>query len=174
MSVRMDLAPLMKLGAVIDEWVLKQWGARYRRYARREYVENSRGGGRWPRLHPSTIRRRRKGQGSGPAAEILWDTGTIIGALDFKFQRKAGQLQDYLRARGVGGRAKFEGVRVGFGGPGRHPVAKRPVAMLAEAHHSGLGHLPERPIITEPDTRTLDGMGNDVERRWRTITRRTR
>lgn len=164
---------MLKLGAVISKPVLIKWGARYRGFARLRFTENSRGSGRWKPLKAATIRRRRQGGGSGSVASILWDLGTLIGALDFKYVRAPGQLQKYLRSGG-----EYSGVRVGFGGPGKMKVrgkkgkiktSSTTIAMVAAAHQVGNAArgLPARPIIVPPDTKTLNGMADDVEVQWR-------
>jgi hypothetical protein len=56
------------------------------------------------------------------------------------------------------------GVRVGYGGPARHPKAEMTVADLARFHQTGGGHLPARQIIVPPDDRTIQLMAGDMER----------
>lgn len=75
-------------------------------------------------------------------------------ALDPVFQGKPGQLEKSIPF----------GIRVGYGGPSRHPKAPMTVADLARMHDQGLGAVPERKIIVEPDDRTLSSMAGDMER----------
>lgn len=169
MSVKMNLEPILKLGSVIDTFVLKQWAGRYRAFAKKRFSVFSRGGGDWAPLKPATIKARRKGKGKSKLSTrggvaILIDTDTLWNALDFRFTSRPGQFEKILRGSG-----KFTGIRVGFGGPAKHPSGNVTVAGLATIHQEGLGRVPARKIIVEPDFKTLNGMADDVERRWNKI-----
>lgn len=168
MSVHVNLKPLISLGRVIDEVVLTQWDARYRAFAGRRFSQNSRGGGDWAPLKASTLRRRRKGRGRGLVAAILVNTATLKNVLVFKFAGAGGQLREFLR-----GGNRFRGVRVGFGGPAKHPSGSKTIAGIANIHQAGnsKGNLPARRIIVEPDDKTMQGMASDVTRRWNHLAR---
>jgi len=149
----------------IDD-MFKKWGRRYLTFARRRFVRMSRGG--WKPLAPSTIRarrgpestrrkkaRRRVGTaktttrvGAGKVA-ILRDTGTLLAALTVG---RPGNLFKRIPY----------GVRVGFGGPSRHPKGKATIADIAGFHNQGKGKLPKREIIVKPDARTVQGMRRDT------------
>lgn len=176
-------------------WI--QWAARYRSFAQQRFDRYSRGGGDWPPLKPGTIRarlratvtrtrfhnRRFRGEISpeGQAynvvkAEkrarrelkryqrglkrfaILRDTGILFAALQPRFVGAPGQYQGKIPA----------GVRVGYGGPGRHPTDGRgseaTIAEIAMFHDTGAGLLPRREIIVGPDRQTIDGMESDFVR----------
>ncbi len=62
-----DLTPVMK---EIGEELLANWQLRWKQ-------EKNPYGEEWKPLAPSTLVRRRKGKGSGPAAQILRDTGRL-------------------------------------------------------------------------------------------------
>ena len=78
----------------------------------------------------------------------------MFAALNPVWSRKPGALQEDISF----------GVRVGYGGPSKHPGGKASIADIAGFHDSGAGNLPERKIIVVPDTRTLDAMAGDMER----------
>ncbi len=133
---------------------IRQWAARYRSFAQQRFDRFSKGGG-WPALKEKTINRRRKGKkGRGIGAAILRDTGTLFSALDLQFTQKPGQLQQDIPF----------GVRVGYGGPARHPKGGATVADIANFHQTGAGRLPVRKIIVDPDEHTITLMAGDMER----------
>lgn len=153
-----------------------QWGALYRSFVRLRFRNESRGGGDWPRLARSTLaarrrkkvklrtktgRRRKFKMGSSvlitKAPKILIDTGILIGALSPRFERKPGQLQKNLS----------DGIRVGFGGPAKHPAKpgeKSPptISDIASWHQKGnrINNLPQRRIIVDPNEKTLRRMSS--------------
>lgn len=155
---------------------LRQWAARYRGYTRQRFVNNSKGGGDWKQLRPSTIARRRKGErvqgrrrtsasqkileqrgGLSVAVggvAILRDTNTLFAAMDPQ-PGKPGSIEQDIPF----------GIRVGYGGPHRHPSGKATIADIALFHQTGVpGRMPARPIIVEPDKRVIAGMADDMQR----------
>lgn len=112
--------------------LFKQVGARYLGFVRKRYVEYARGGGDWPPL------KRKRKHGKKAKASVLIDTGTLLNALTIG---APGNL--FRKIRG--------GIRVGFGGPHKHPEGKATIADIAGFHNTGEGNLPERRIIVEPD-----------------------
>lgn len=158
-DVRINLTPLLRT-MKIPRSVFNGWAARYRGFARERFSRLSRGvGGEWPALKPATIARRRKGKGPGSAASILIDSGTMFAALDPQVQRP-GALEDPLR----------NGIRVGFGGPDRHPTGDATIADIAGFHQLGAGTLPKREIIVEPPTIVTEAMAMDVTNYWKRTT----
>lgn len=176
-SVKVNLSGLKRFRAEIDRQLgagssdgpvnaaLKQWAARYRAFLQRRYVRASRGGGIWPPLkHPE--RRRGSGKRVGKQvdtaagtqklirAAVLRDTGTLFNVVSPSFTGAPGQLQKKIPF----------GVRVGYGGPSRHPKARATVADIASFHQVGAGVLPKREIIVPPDTATLQQMAADMDR----------
>ena len=153
-----------------------QMGAIYSAFVRRRYDRYSKGGGDWAPLAESTIRGRRKaargrggkgggsagGRGarsslgrvtrgkragalrgiSGRAVTILRDTGTLfnattIGAVGNKFERVP------------------YGVVYGFSdAPRKARKGAVTFARLAAWHQAGVGRLPRRAILVEPDAPT--------------------
>lgn len=118
----------------------------YMGFTRERYIEQSRGGGDWPPLAPSTIASRRKGrntQGAEAAetsaaifqaqgvpageASILIDTATLLGSLG-------------------SGQARTESVPAG--------VRVGTVVEYAKYHQFGDG-VPKREIMVDPDMFTL-------------------
>ena len=185
-TVKVDLSGLKRFQRVIEEDLrrrangpirraIRQWGARYRSFAQQRFVTFSRGGGDWKDLADSTKARRRAGRkgkrtkkgrkGVEGAATgtfaILRDTGTLLAALAPVFSSKPGQLQQDIPF----------GVRVGYGGPGRHPRGKVTIADIASFHQEGFGNLPARKIIVPPDAPTMDRMAGDMERGLATLTK---
>ena len=117
-----------------------QWFHRFDRF--------SRGGGNWP----ST--KRRKGSRGRGRAKILRKTNTLIRALSPVFRGLAGQWE---KIRG-------NSVETGYGGSARHPEAKMTVLSLARIHNDGLGIVPRRQIIVQPNAETRRLMIQDGER----------
>jgi len=113
-------------------------------------VTYSRGGGNWKPL------KRKRRRGKRARASLLRDTGTLFAALNVVFSGAAGQLQKLIP----------KGIRVGFGGPGKHPKALITVAELAAVHNFGLGRVPKREIIVDPSIKVLNEMANDIKRFW--------
>ena len=169
-GVTLNMEPLMRFLRILEirggafRKVFRQWAARYRGFARARFERLSGGGGgEWPRLAASTLAaRRRKTKGGklrtatgkrrrfkagahsmiSAAPRILRDTGTLLAALQPQFSRRPGQLQKDLR----------DGIRVGYGGPQRHPSGGgTSVADIASFHQEGGGRLPRRRIIVEPE-----------------------
>ncbi len=124
--------------------MFKQWGALVLGFWRRRFVRNSGGGGDWQPLKAATVKRRKQGKNKGRgSAQILRNNGHLISALDVD---GPGNLHDPVRG----------GVKVGIGGPARHPDSKTAsIADIARFHDQGAGNNPERQIIVKPDVRTL-------------------
>lgn len=160
------------------EWagMRRAWGVRYSAFSKRKFVANSRGGGDWPPLAPSTIaarrgpqpgrgrtagtgpRRGRRAPGRAPArggrsagrsVAILRDTGRLFQALN-------------LAAAGNYMRDIPGGIRFGIVGGG-HGGANS-IGQIARWHHTGAGHNPVRRILYRPDGPTLNGMRGDMRR----------
>lgn len=140
-----------KRNAVHD--AIEQWAIRYRTFIQRRFVKFSRGGGNWPPLK-SKRKRGKKG-----ASAILRDTGTLFTALTPIFKGSPGALQEYIKG----------GIRVGFGGPSRHPGGRATVADIASFHQTGAGYLPVRKIIVEPPRRVVGQMVDDMVRALRKL-----
>ena len=150
-----------------------QWGARYRGFVQERFDRFSKGGGNWKALSKATVKRRRKGRKrtarsksktfSTGSAAILKDTGTLFRALQPGFVSLPGQLEKDIQY----------GIRVGFGGPGKHPNSRFTIAQIARAHQTGAGKLPKREIIVDPDIRTVAGMQADMQRAVNKAVRQT-
>ncbi len=178
-DVKVNLEPLRRFAATVERDLrrggngpvrnaVRQWAVRFRSFLQERFDRLSKsGGGEWAPLKASTKRRRRKGKGRTVKARgktrtfaqgtvsILRDTGTLFGALHPQFTHKPGQLQQDIPM----------GVRVGYGGPAKHPGGKASIADIAHFHQVGnLPHLPARPIIVDPDQHTVNQMARDMER----------
>lgn len=131
----------------------KQWGYRYRTWAQQRFDAYSKGGGDWP---PLKTKRKR---GELAAASILRDTNTLFTALDPTFSNKPGQLEEKIPF----------GIRVGFGGPHRHPSGTATIADIAMFHDQGMGNNPQRQIIVDPPVQVVLQMARDMERGLATL-----
>jgi len=131
-----------------------KWGARYMTFTRREFMRNSRGGGDWPKIKRQTARRRkgprRSRKGKKRRHSILIQTRTLFNALS---PGMTGNLNQRIRRPG--------GIRVGFSGA-QHNNDGITIRELAIIHDQGLGNNPERVILKEPDSRTINGMMRDA------------
>jgi hypothetical protein len=132
--------------------ITRMWEARLKGFLQTRFAKQSRGGGEWPPLAPSTIERRRKGRGTGSAA-ILRDTGLLFTALQPGTiapggLTKHGQLQ----------------LEVGYGGSAKHKSGGVSIADIASFHQTGGGNLPQRGIIVKPDSAVLSSMAKDAEK----------
>lgn len=186
MATTVDIRPLAKLSASVRRQCgakgggplrrsLKQCAAVYRAFLQTRYVKESRGGGDWPDLAPSTIAKRRKARlkkiaglsGAAKAAHdkkrkrqdagdpnvaILRDTGVLFAALDSG--RAPGAVEEDIPG----------GIRVGYGGGGRHPGGQATIADIAGFHQAGGRRLPRRMIIVPPDRSTLSHFGRIIAR----------
>lgn len=132
-------------GAIADAW-----STLYRSWARQRFDKLSKGGSvdgdSWKPLAPATIKRRRKGRGSGNAA-ILRDTGALFAAMQ---PSVSGGLLSSSTLRPVG-------VRVELAGPARHKSGPSLVE-IATFHHEGGKRFPAREILVRPDQATIDKM----------------
>jgi len=172
-DVRLNLEPLRRFAAAIRgdlrrtsngpvRRAMRQWAARYRSFAQQRFDRYSKGGGDWPPLAASTKRRRQKARkgskgrkkGAARSFSILRDNDLLFEALETPWTSKPGALQEDISF----------GIRVGYGGPARHPGGKASIADIAGFHDTGAGNLPRRQIIDVPDARTLVAMANDTER----------
>lgn len=153
--------------------MFNRWGVRYLSWTRRMFVEKSRGGTAdgvsWPKLKYVTYRRasgtnlrRTRGgtrhgrrsqsriktsRASGSVA-ILRDTGTLFKALT---PGSPGNLFKYL----------WDGVRIGFGGPAKHPDGRATIRDIAVFHDTGKGNLPKRQILHRPNQDLVRKMMRD-------------
>jgi len=84
---------------------------------------------------------------------ILRDYGILYAVLDPVFASAPGALEQVING----------GIRVGFGGPAKHPGGKKTIAQIAGFHQRGGGRLPKRTIIVPPDDATLKGMQRDMQ-----------
>jgi len=167
-NVKIDLKGLKRFAKVVAsdlrhqtngpvKQVLTQWAARYRAFLRTRFVKFSGGGGNWPKL------KSKRKRGSISSAAILRDTGTMFAAFQPAFVNKPGQLEK---------RIKF-GVRVGYGGPGRHKGGSVTIADIASFHQEGKGFLPKRETIVPPDSQLIQKMLGDMGRGLRKLESQT-
>lgn len=168
-TVRLNLEPLKRFAAAIRADLrlrknnairrgMVQWAGRYRSFAQTRFIKFSKGGGDWAPLAASTKagrRKARKGRKKGAARSfsILRDTGLMFKALNPVWSRKPGALQEDIPF----------GVRVGYGGPAKHPGGKATIADIAGFHDTGAGNLPKRQIIVKPDTKLYVAMAGDMD-----------
>ena len=158
--VKVDLGPLIEFKSELAMGLhatsgnnhirkaFKQWAARYRGFIQERFDTYSKGGGDWPPL------KNKRKRGSKDKASILRDTGTLFAALAPVFQRKPGSIQEDIEY----------GIRVGYGGPSKHPSGNATIADIASFHQTGAGFLPVRKIIVEPEPHVLVAMAGDMQR----------
>jgi len=145
---------------------LKRVGIRYLAFVRRRFVRFSRGGGDWKPLSLATIKQRRGKKRRRTRAGARAKTTTRGSAIRPAILRDTGTLLNALTVNAPGNLLKRipYGVRVGFGGPARHPGGKATIRDIAAFHNIGKG-VPKRRIIVEP-TRELH---NNIQRDLRTF-----
>lgn len=166
-TIKVDLSGLKEFKKLLDQDLraggqktggspisnaFKQWAVRYRSFLQERFAMYSRGGGNWPPLKPSTVRRRKK-----KSTTILRDTGTLFNALTPEFTGKPGALEERIPY----------GIRVGYGGPGRYTKkygGTATIADIASFHQVGAGYLPKREIIVPPSDHVLGLMAEDMNR----------
>jgi hypothetical protein len=155
-----------KSGKVHDCMI--KWEARYIGAMRKRFVDNSRGGGDWPKLASSTIFKRMRERNDGNPA-ILRDTGILLNVLT-PLVAVPGKFFEFLSM----------GIRTGFGGSAIHALQKAlktkkskrkagrtitnmTIADIAKFHQEGGGNLPQREILIEPDNVLVDLMAGDLQ-----------
>jgi len=106
------------------------------------------GGGEWAPLKESTIKRRRKGKGTGSPA-ILRDTGALFASL------QPGVSGGLMKSSPL----RPSGVKIFLGGAERYSDGTT-LEDVATFHHEGKGHLPAREILVQPDAATIKKMGD--------------
>lgn len=124
----------------------KRIGMIYLAFARRHFVEQSKGGGEWPKL--KTKRKRNK---DANKQLILRDTGFLLQSLSMGV---AGNYFD----------ANINSVTVGFDKvphAGDNDATLREIAVY---HNEGAGNLPQREILVEPDAATQKRMIVELQR----------
>lgn len=137
--------------------ILTRWGMIYRAWAITEYAKNVQGGGEWPFLVESTIKKKEKRGLSNPEAILIGSSHTLINALQPIFANAPGAFQEFGRPLNV---------TLGYGGDAGHPDEThgvfRTVEQVALFHQFGMGHNPIREIIKIPGQDVLDVMGTDA------------
>jgi hypothetical protein len=153
--VNLNLNPLRKYRKALRQELLTgtdpnnmlmTFGRRYLAFLRDRFRINRAGGGEWPHLKPETILRT-KGQRLG----ILHVTGAVFNAL------RQGQPGNLFK------RIQY-GVRVGLGGPAKHPNSDKTIAQIGIWHDQGTEHVPQRRIIVPPDAPLLKLCRDDAKR----------
>lgn len=137
-------------GLRLQHRILRAWEAIYKGFIYRRFDRYSKGGGDWAPLAASTLRRRRRGRGTGSPA-ILRDTGMLFAALNPNVVGDPAKVMELITTG-----THWE-INVGYGGPQRYPDGAS-VSDIASFHQTGGPHLPQRKIIVPPDQETLDRM----------------
>lgn len=132
---------------------LTKWAFRYRAAMQERFDDFSRGGGDWPKLSEKTLQARRNKDKS--SVSILRDLGILYAVLTPAFLGLPGQLEERISS----------GIRIGFGGPSKHPEGgSATIADIAYFHHTGAGILPVRTLLVEPEGALLEAMVSDMEK----------
>jgi hypothetical protein len=159
--VNLNLKPIRRfrkaLRAEIDghggaDDLLTTWGRRYLAFLREKFRVNRSGGGSWPPLKETTTKHAKGRIG------ILYLTGAIFNAL------RQGMPGNMFRKIGFG-------IRVGVGGPAKHPGTDLTIAQLAMIHNDGAGNVPKRQIIYRPDRALYNLLRRDTGRVMRRLAR---
>jgi hypothetical protein len=143
--IRQDMRNDLRSGSGPARKMLEGWGEDVLAFLRRTFLRNSSGSGSWRPLAPSTLAADKNPKLPGRRLGILRRTSAIFLAL---FRNRAGNLFHIVGNT----------IRVGLGGPGRHPGSDITVAGLAMIHNRGNARIPARPIIVEPDAQTVRQM----------------
>jgi hypothetical protein len=158
-KIRVDLKPLDQFlqrlttpGRDGYDEVMLRWLIRYKKYAKAQFNKNSRGGGLWPSLKKSTRKRVRK-----RSRLILRDSDTISKTLDPIPTLDRNPSPGILTIRTP------RGLKVLFGGGGKHPFSKLSIAKLCEVHHLGRGNNPSRIILIPASSEVKRRMKLDVQ-----------
>ncbi len=117
-------------------------GKIYTTFVLRDFDKKSRGNGKWRKLKPKTIERKRSSAilvnkrvlRIGLATSIMIRTQTVPRLTIIAY----------------------------FGGRKRHRDSKMSIARLADIHHLGLGRVPVRRILVTPDKPTLKRMADKI------------
>lgn len=187
--ISVDVRPLKRFQQSLDpqspvmDRLFRRIAAVYSAFTRRRFVAYSRGGGGWPYLAPSTIKRRRRGKGKGAPA-ILRDTGLLFMALtigdvnNYTKRTRAGIVYGFGDAkkgrpvvlREIVHRNK-NGEELVFERKGRRIVGMKmggakakSFRQIASYHQEGGGRLPRRIILAKPDEQTVDQFNGLVRR----------
>jgi hypothetical protein len=183
-AVKIDLSGIRRLESLVQydlngpsngpvRAALRQWGPRYGSFVQLRWTKQSRGGGEWAPLAPSTLKRRRKGKKKKDEkkdkkktkkkkrieAAILIDTGTLYNVASFDRAGWPGRVSDDIPF----------GMRLGYSNI-RHPRGGE-LGKIVMAHHIGARtgrggkvKLPKREILVKPDSKTAAGMARVFER----------
>ncbi len=149
-SLRINIGPLAKFKAPLSKQRgdikagIKEASGIYVAYVLKRFDANSRGGGDWRPLKPETI-------ATKGSSAILVDTRALRQALGASIEVV---VKTEPRLTVI---AKLKGRR-------RHRRAKMAVADLATIHHFGLGRVPQRKILIQPDRKTSSQMSAAIVR----------
>lgn len=134
------------------------WAVRFRTFLQKRFAKFSKGGGDWPPLAESTIRRKskRKGKrGQGSPSAILRDTDALFKAVAPEFTGAPGAVETFTRTS----------VIVGYGGSAQYSSGTA-IMDVAEWHDKGNSRLPRRVIIVPPDQATRQAMANAAQKEY--------
>ena len=157
--------------------ILKVWAQRIRTFLLREFDKNSKGGGKWkplkrPRREPRPARVDKRNAEQVSIAQhfanqaILVDTGALRMALNPR-EHKPGGLE---QIRIEGDKATLS---VGWGGNDMNPPSKYrktkksphiTISELAVIHHYGTTTIPARPLLVQPDEKTISALTTIAEK----------
>lgn len=159
MKTTVDLSPLSRFQDALNKdlrfksngpirQALRAWAGIYGSWLRTRYrrLSRSKGGGAWPALAKSTIKK--KGH-----SLILIETGLMLKELSVDFERKPAKRKDIAL-----------GVKVlTFEGSPSYDNGKS-VSDVAGYHQKGAGHLPKREIVVDPPPHILRKMAKRLEK----------
>lgn len=145
---------------------------RYESFIKRRFRDHARGGGSppWQKLSAATIRRRGTPKGAtrdrGSMRYRSKKTGRFVKKGRIEILRDTGTMFKALSIGGPGNTLKKikGGVRFSVMGAGRHPRYKGKIGDLILIHQLGKGRVPARPVLVEPDEKTVEQMRQATKR----------
>lgn len=145
----------LKTGTGVIGQAFNKWGDRMQKYLSTRFKVYSKGGGDWPPLASSTVKR--KGHRT-----ILVDSGLLRSAVN---TRGAGSLFKIDKKPG--------GISIDIGGNKKYPQGRNrrgqfkkvvSVSDVARYHQEGGAKLPQRKIVVPPNQATINLMTQDLQK----------
>ncbi len=167
--IMLDLKEVLQFTRIVRTQkpaLLKAAANRFARYTRQRFISLSgKGGGEWPKLHPTTVSRKEaRGIAQNPSW-ILRESDTLLKSLGAK------PKNDYYIVGIVKPALKPPPTYMKVVKRTRRKVTYKAITtgQLARFHHFGRGNNPRRPIFTKPNTNMRKQMTEDVRKELRKL-----
>jgi len=141
----------LKDGTGILGKALKDWAFVYKLFTLERYNTFAAGGGDWPPLAPSTVRKKEK---KGLDPRILIETGTLFDTLDPSLSFNPDGSSEITIMNGIVGVGFNEDMHAPSIEKG-HPLT---IAELGGFHQRGTVNMPQREILVSPDKDATEEM----------------